>query len=246
VNPDQLAELEQERRFLLTSLRDLEREHQFGDVDDVDYRTLREGYTARAAAVMRAIEDGKAALPAPPRQRLWRRLATFVAVLVVAGAAGVLVAQSSGQRLPGQELTGSIPGDVSGQLAQARMVLGTDPVAAQNLYTQVLSERPNHPEALAYSGWLLALNSMGASEELFEAALQTSRGLLVRATESDPNYADPHCFMAIIAARIQPEPDQVAGHAERCLERNPPADMRGLLEVLVLSGDPEEDPDGNR
>jgi len=237
VNPDQLAELEQERRFLLTSLRDLNREHLYGDVDDVDYQTLREGYTARAAAVMRAIEEGKAALPAPPRQGLWRRIATAVVVLLIAVAAGVLVAQSSGQRLPGQELTGSIPGDVSSQLAQARMALSADPVAAQNLYTQVLAERPNHPEALAYSGWLLALNSIGASEDLFTAALETSRSLLVRSTQADPNYADPHCFMAIIAARIQPDPDQVAGHTQRCLERNPPADMRGLLEALVLSGD---------
>jgi hypothetical protein len=237
VNPDQLAELEQERRFLLNSLRDLDREHQFGDVDEVDFRTLREGYTARAAAVLRAIEDGKAALPTPPQQRLWRTIASAAAVLLVAVAAGVLVAQSSGQRLPGQEMTGSIPGDISSQLAQARIVLGTDPVAAQNLYTKVLSERPNHPEALAYSGWLLALNSMGASEDLFDTALETSRGLLVRATIADPNYADPHCFMAIIAARIQPDPDAVAGHTERCLANNPPADMRGLLEALVLSPD---------
>jgi hypothetical protein len=243
VNPDQLAELEQERRFLLTSLRDLEREHHYGDVDDGDYQTLREGYTARAAAVMRAIEDGKASLPTPPRQQLWRRIATFAFVLIVAGAAGVLVAQSSGQRLPGQELTGSIPGDVTGKLAEARIVLGSDPVTAQNLYTQVLAERPNHPEALAYSGWLLALNSIGASEELLSAALETSHNLLIRSTQADPNYADPHCFLAIIATRIQPEPEQVAGHAERCLDRNPPADMRGLLEALVLSENSGSDED---
>jgi hypothetical protein len=235
VNPDQLAELEQERKFLLNSLRDLEQEHRFGDVDEVDYHTLREGYTARAAAVMRAIENGKAALPQPPRARLGKRIVGFFAVALVAVAAGLLVAQSSGQRLPGQELTGSIPGDVSTQLAQARMMLATDPVAAQNLYTEVLAERPNHPEALAYSGWLLAINSMGASEDLLSAALETSRGLLQRATISDPEYADPHCFLAIIAARIQPDPDAVASHVEQCLAKNPPADMRGLLEALVIN-----------
>ena len=239
MNPDQLADLEQEQKFLLNSLRDLEREYRFGDVDEVDYQTLREGYTARAAAVMRAIHDGKAALPQPPQPRLGRRIASLVAVVMVAIAAGVLVAQSSGQRLPGQELTGSIPGDVSTQLAQARMLLASDPVAAQNLYTAVLAERPQHPEALAYSGWLLAINSMGASEELLSAALETSRGLLQRATLSDPDYADPHCFLAIIAARIQPnrdqpDPDEVAGHVERCLSKNPPADMRGLLDALVV------------
>ena len=43
MNPDDLAELEEERRFLLTSIRDLEREHEAGDVDEHDFTTLRDG-----------------------------------------------------------------------------------------------------------------------------------------------------------------------------------------------------------
>jgi hypothetical protein len=82
---------------------------------------------------------------------------------------------------------------------------------------------------------LLALNSVGASEDLFEAAMQTSRGLLIRSTQADPEYADPHCFLAIIAARIDQDPEAIPGHAQQCLANNPPADMRGLLEALVLS-----------
>ena len=58
MNPDQLAELEEQRRFLLRSISDLDREHHYGDVDDHDYETLRDGYTARAASVLRAIEAG--------------------------------------------------------------------------------------------------------------------------------------------------------------------------------------------
>lgn len=237
MNPDRLAELEQERRFLLNSLRDLEEEHRHGDVDEADYQTLREGYTARAATVMRAIEEGRAALPAAPPVRWSRRLLTGAAVVLVSVVLGVLIAQSSGQRLPGQEMTGSIPGEISTRLAQARILLGTDPVAAQNLYTEVLAERPNHAEALAYSGWLLALNSQGGSEPLLTQAMQTSRDLLRRATESNPAYADPHCFLAIIAARLAPDPDAVEGHLRDCLERNPPADMRGLLEVIIPGSD---------
>jgi hypothetical protein len=63
MNPDQLGELEEERRFLLRSLTDLERELEAGDVDSHDYEVLRDGYTARAAAVIRQIDEGKAALP---------------------------------------------------------------------------------------------------------------------------------------------------------------------------------------
>ena len=55
---DRLAELEEERRFLLRSLDDLEREHEAGDVDDRDYETLQDGYTVRAAAVLRADRVG--------------------------------------------------------------------------------------------------------------------------------------------------------------------------------------------
>ncbi len=40
VDLDQLAEREEERRFLLRSLADLEREHDAGDIDDADYATL--------------------------------------------------------------------------------------------------------------------------------------------------------------------------------------------------------------
>ena len=52
---DERAALEEERDFLLASLDDLERERAAGDVDDHDYRTLRADYTARAAAVLRAL-----------------------------------------------------------------------------------------------------------------------------------------------------------------------------------------------
>ena len=66
VDLDQLAELEEERRFLLRSLADLEREHDAGDIDDADYATLRDGYTVRAAAVLREIDGGRAQLPPKP------------------------------------------------------------------------------------------------------------------------------------------------------------------------------------
>ena len=63
MDPDRLASLEEERRFLLRSLADLEREHDAGDVDEPDYRELRDGYTARTAAILRAIESGRATAP---------------------------------------------------------------------------------------------------------------------------------------------------------------------------------------
>ena len=106
MNADLLAELEEEQRFLLRSLDDLEREHDAGDVDETDYVTLRDGYTARAAAVLRTIAAERAQLPPRPPIE-WRRLAiTGVIVLVAIGALWWWLAASSAQRLPGQEITG--------------------------------------------------------------------------------------------------------------------------------------------
>lgn len=53
-----------EQRFLLRSLQDLDEELAAGDIDDADYELLRSRYTARAAAVLRALQGG--AGPAPP------------------------------------------------------------------------------------------------------------------------------------------------------------------------------------
>ena len=71
LDPDALAALEEERDFLLRSLRDLEREHDVGDVDDHDYEVLKDDYTARAATVLRSIETRR--LPGCPCG--WDRLA---------------------------------------------------------------------------------------------------------------------------------------------------------------------------
>ncbi len=54
--PDALEPLEEEREFLLRSLADLDDEYEAGDLEDDDYRSLTDDYTARAAAVLRAIE----------------------------------------------------------------------------------------------------------------------------------------------------------------------------------------------
>ncbi|HET6811786.1 MAG TPA: hypothetical protein VFH50_12320 [Acidimicrobiales bacterium] len=56
------ATLEAERDRLLASLRDIESEHAAGDLPDADYQALRDGYTVRAAEVLRRLE----ARPEPP------------------------------------------------------------------------------------------------------------------------------------------------------------------------------------
>ena len=161
MNPDQLAELEEERKFLLRSLVDLEREHAVGDVDDVDYRELKEGYTVRAAATLRAIDEGSNTLPQKPPPNWTRRGliagGTVAAVLVIWWA----LAAWSAERTPGQQLSGLDPRSQQQQLmAEARALQFQSPGEASELYAQVLADDPDNVEALTYRGWTLALDAV--------------------------------------------------------------------------------------
>jgi len=66
-----LEALEQEREFLLRSLADLDAEFEAGDIEEDDYRSLTDDYTARTAAVLKAIQAAsgprtrRAAAPRP-------------------------------------------------------------------------------------------------------------------------------------------------------------------------------------
>lgn len=232
MNPDQLAELEEQRRFLLRSITDLDREHQFGDVDDRDYETLRDGYTARAASVMRSIDGGQA----ESRRRRPRRPSVLAAwvlgTLLVASLAGWLVARTSGQRLPGQSISGGLPGDeVATKLAEARQFLGVDPQQAIVRYQQVRELDPNNAEALTYMGWLVAQNGSGAAA--------SGAALLRGAIKLDPTYADPHCFLAITSADFLQPPDieTARSEAQACLNNNPPSQMVDLIRGFVAKLD---------
>jgi hypothetical protein len=236
MNPDRLAELEEERRFLLQSLRDLEAEHDAGDVDDHDYATLRDGYTKRAATVLRSIDEGRSALPAAPSRQWWRRLAVVGVVVAVGVAAGWMVARSSGQRLGGQEITGGTAAtDVATMLAQARALLNVDPLQAQQLYRRVLEQRPDHAEALAYSGWLLFTASSRASDDVRSMAVDTAKQQLTEAAAADASYADPHCFLAVIAANAENDKRTARREVDECLRLGPPADVRGFVEDFAAS-----------
>jgi hypothetical protein len=235
MNPDRLARLEEERSFLLASIRDLEKEFAVGDVEADDYHTLRDGYVARAATVLREIEDGRAALPPKPQRPLWRRLVVPVATLVVAVVLGVAVSQYAGQRLPGQTLTGGqTPDKVTGLLAQGRTMLNNDPAGAIAVYQQVLELEPDNVEARTYTGWLLVLNGQSSKDD---AQIQQGIDLLKEASKIDATYADPHCFIAVASGRFLSTPDVATAKTEgqKCLDANPPRDMVPMIQGLIDS-----------
>jgi tetratricopeptide (TPR) repeat protein len=189
LDPDALAALMDERDFLLRSLADLEREHDAGDVDDHDYETLKDDYTARAARAIRAVDSHQARARAARRPRSWRRIVAAIAgVLAFAVLAGVLVAQASGRRGSGEALTGDIRQSTRADLAEALQTASEgDYAGAIAMYDEVLADEPANVEALTYKGWLQFQSGDGAGIES-----------LIAAAEADPDYAPTHAFLAVI------------------------------------------------
>lgn len=236
MSPDRLAELEEEKRFLLRSIADLGRERDAGDVEDADYDALRDGYTARAAAVIRAIDEGRSGL-AVKRPRDWRRLiGSTLAVLLVGVVAGILVARASGQRAPGDTITGGTsPDQVAALLSEGKSLLGASNYGeASKRYLAVLDIDPNNVEALTYAGWVLAASTQGmADAEATATVLGQSAEFLNKAITIDPTYADPHCFQAIIAVVFENDLESGAASRAECVAANPSSELTGLVALYV-------------
>ncbi|MGD0321642.1 MAG: hypothetical protein ABSC00_08605 [Acidimicrobiales bacterium] len=201
-------ELRGERDVLLASLEDLERERDAGDLSEEDYALLRGRYTARAAEVLRALEEtsvprfpvgneppeaASASVPHPGRRSHRRRWMAIVgaSAVVVAAASVLLVTRSASSRLPGQTATGSVSLSRQQQLrrdlAQAQALEAQGNAAgALELYHQVLEKDPAQQEALAESGWLE-----------YEAGVQAKDAKLLSQGQSDEEKAeraDPSAF----------------------------------------------------
>ena len=171
MNPDELARLEEERNFLLDSLRDVERERSAGDIDDEDYATLKSGYTQRAANVLKAIEAGQSTLNRRAPKSRAKAIVVSFAIVAFACLAGWLVATQSGQRLPGQTSTGGIENSTASLLSQARAINFSDPQQAIELYNDVVKLDPDNVEALTYRSWLIALIARDAADDIKIVAL---------------------------------------------------------------------------
>lgn len=230
-------ELFEERDFLLRSLDDLERERAAGDLDLTDYRTLKDDYTARTAAVLRAIDDAAAPLPeeqapaAPPRNRL-RPAVWTLGVVAVAVSAGLLVAQSSGERLPGQPAAGSImPTGPSQKLNQARALVGEGKAAeAIKVFDEVIAADPRNAEALAYRGWLVRLVGRSTGDQ---ALLARGLEFVTRAVEADPQYPDAHFFRGMMLYQDKNDPAAAIPELRAFLGLDPPQEMVTLVEGVL-------------
>ncbi|MEY2968195.1 MAG: hypothetical protein RIQ64_822 [Actinomycetota bacterium] len=227
--------LEEQRDFLLASLRDLERERVVGDVDDADYNALRSSYTARAADIIRRLEgDAPGSTESTEgKRRVPRRLVGVLLVVAVAAGLGVFVARQSGQRLPGETASGGIADSTANKLAQARQLNFSDPISAINIYSEVLKVDPDNVEALTYRSWLLALTARDAEQSVLDAAVQTAIVGLGRATLLDDSYPDAHCFLGIVSYRFANDLVTAKSALAKCQAGDPPAQVKSFVDAVV-------------
>ncbi len=222
-------ELEEERDFLLASLRDLEREHDAGELSERDYRALHDDYTARAAVVLRALERRSVRPVSRPdrSQAVGNRRAlgiTIVVVVAIAGLAGGAVTAFSGQRQPGAPMTGSLPDSPSGRMRQALQLESQGKAAeALKIYDELLRADPRNVQALAYRGWLL--KRAGLPDKAMES--------LDQAVAIDPRFPDAHFFRGMVLYQDRNDPAGAVTEFRLFMSNNPPQEMVPLVEDVL-------------
>ncbi|MFN2543350.1 MAG: tetratricopeptide repeat protein [Actinomycetota bacterium] len=175
--------LEDQRRSLLWSLRELDEEHTAGAIPDEDYRALRHETEVRAVGVLHALAAREHGVPEPVDLRPLRpggngqpvsRTRTLPVLLVVAAVAAVSVPllssavhdRSSGQSITGNETADPLsffeqrvrqhPRDVAARLdLAARYRESRDLQEATREYLAALRLNPANAEANAAIGELL-------------------------------------------------------------------------------------------
>ena len=214
LDPDALAALEEERDFLLRSLEDLEREYAAGDVDESDFEELKDDYTARAAAVIRAIKDRTEAVKSLRPQRNWQRTALgLVLVGTMAVGASWVMFRNAGTRAPGQGLTGDIRQDSSNLILQAQGLTGQAQASLQagdsakaikqfesavRAYDKALEISPENVQAMTYRGWVLHTIALSSEPSVAVEFDRQALEYLDEAIATDPSYSDARVFRAIL------------------------------------------------
>ena len=150
----------------------------------------------RAADVLRQIDAGARRACRAGVGRLGpRRLGIGAAVVAVAAVGGCSVAHSSGQRLPGDEITGGVaePDSVTALLVEARAARADGDAATRDgqLTSEVLDRNPKDAEALTYSGWLLFIGSARRRDDALTPTRSSAARQTARRGPSSPTPATP-------------------------------------------------------
>lgn len=232
LDPDALAALEEERDFLLGSLRDLEREYEAGDIDEDDYLTLRDDYTHRAARTIEAIQQRHDARTAATPERKWSRtLLGVLGVVAFAVVAGWGVAQAAGLRTAGEGLTGDVRLTVGQTLFRCQQLVNAGEIRdSLECYDGVIADHPDNVEAITYRAWTLAG---------FAGLPDFAWPYFDQVVAIDPNYPDARAFRAIVLGWWC-RPEETLAELDAFEASNPLPEMTALIEGNNLRPRAEE------
>ncbi len=184
------SRLSEEREHLLASLDDLDAERAAGDIDELDYETLRDDYTARAATLTRALDGARVTRTKRESPPVSSRLLWVASVVVVAGFAAWAMVAFSGARGVSETASGEIRSSTVSLLNDAAAEFGQGNVEkAIELYGDVLEIEQTNVEALTYRGWIQYQSGNTAA----------ARADFDDAVAFDPDYADVRVFRSIVA-----------------------------------------------
>jgi len=254
VNPDALASLESERDFLLRSIADLESEREAGNLDEERYRSLKDDYTARAATVLRSIEEGREARQSVAPLPKKRKMVTGGAVLAFILIAVLALAAAAGKRHDGQTITGNNaqsgdarrvalegqvnqhPDDPTAHLVYARYLLEVGELTnAVKEYVATAKLDPKNAEANAYAGWVSFLAAQSSNADPKTAAELTDRALtrLDAAVAAADDYPDAHFFRGMVQFRGRNNPKAAIPDFERYLALVPDGQLNEQVKQLL-------------
>ena len=214
------------REFLERSLADLESEREAGDLTERDYRRLKADYERRLR--------GEGPPPRPPVRR-GLLVASTAFVLLVAVAAGVLVARSAGRREAGDTITGGVPSPATVEPASPSSTLGTDLARCTTLaggdaidcFTAYTDAHPDDPDGYTQFGlFAISAGIESGSPELLDAG----ETFLGRALELDPGDVTARVYLAVLLDRTD-RPDEAAAECARLADVDVPADLTPLVDL---------------
>jgi cytochrome c-type biogenesis protein CcmI len=230
-DPDELAQLEEQRAFLRRSLADLDRELAAGDLDAADHAALAEDYRRRLEETDEEVIRGRESVPAPKRN-VGRVIVAVVLIGVVALAAGFGVAAVAGGRKPGQTITGNVPQTTDQLLTQAATLAQSGKYTdALKVYDEVLDRDKNNLEAMSERGFLLVTTGIGAGQPLLIEQGRIAIEGAVRLSPKDPRLL----FYLSIALRADGEVMGAGQALTDALANNPSADLRKSIEDYQAS-----------
>ncbi|HVF14612.1 MAG TPA: tetratricopeptide repeat protein [Acidimicrobiales bacterium] len=254
-------ELEEQRDVLLKSLRDLEQERAAGEIGDDDYVTLKDDYTARAAAVLRVIEARRSGPPRtgtrPPGAR----------------GAG---ARRSGPRPAGrQPRTGPRGADKTGRRQRSvgitvAVAFAIAAVAGISVVLLASGRDPGQPvtgsvpdpsaervtEALSLENQGRAVDALKIYDEVLQGdpgnvEALAYRGWLLkraglpdealesldRAVAADPTFPDAHFFRGMVLYQDKDDPAAAVTEFKAFLDNNPPPDFVPSVQKVLAEAE---------